>query len=356
MSFEFEPNSGLTNGFHPAQPDAGLKPFGAAGFANPNWGFLSNSLPPGLGPEFLMNDSGALSPVSHAHGSGGGRQPGGTSTTATPAPTLVGSSSGLRIDLVWDSSVAKAPSGFETAIIGAAQHVASLYSNRMIVSVDVGYGEVGGSALGAGALGESESYGYLLNYGTVTSALGSQGYTFSAGNEPTTGQFFATSAETKALGLVNPLSTSPDGFVGFTSSYPLYYGTSGTPSSSQYDLYAIAEHELTEVMGRIGIENTYSFNGKATYTPLDLFNYSRSGALSLSPSGGYFSTSNGAANLGAYNNARNGGDIADWSSLVPKDAFDAFTSPGVAGAMSANDVLEVAALGYKLSAMGVAAA
>ncbi|HTR11954.1 MAG TPA: NF038122 family metalloprotease [Roseiarcus sp.] len=352
MSFEIEPNSALANALHPSPTGFGANPFGAAGFAHPLGGLSqSDSLGPGLGREYLMSDSGALSPVSHAHGHGSA--PGKTTKVpaTTPAPTMVGSASGLQFDLIWDPSVASAPTGFQTAIIGAAQQVASLYSNRMVVSVDVGYGEIGGSALGAGALGESESYGYLLSYGTVTSALHSQGYSFSASNEPTTSQFFTTSAETKALGLINPLSTSPDGFVGFTKSYPLYYGTSGTPPSNQYDLYAIAEHELTEVMGRIGMENTYQFNGKATYTPLDLFNYSQPGVLSLSPNGGYFSTDNGATNRGMYNNAaHNGGDIADWSSLVANDAFDAFTSPGVAGAMTSNDALEVAALGYKLSA------
>ncbi|HZZ60654.1 MAG TPA: hypothetical protein VFE63_05700 [Roseiarcus sp.] len=46
--------------------------------------------------------------------------------------------------------------------------------------------------------------------------------------------------------------------------------------------------------------------------------------------------------LGAYNDAAaNGGDIADWASSVANNSFDAFTSPGVAGALASNDVLEV---------------
>lgn len=351
MSFEIEPNAGLTNAFHPGQPEFGPNPstiWFSSPFAGLSW---SSSLGHGLGPEYLMNDNGLLSPVSQARGAGAGAGLASRGSATAPAATMVGNANGLEFDLVWDSSVAKAPSGFETAIIGAAQHIASLFSNRMIVSVDVGYGEIDGSALGAGALGESESYGYLLNYGTVTSALGAQGYAFAASNEPTSGQFFTTSAETKAFGLINPLSTSPDGFVGFSKSYPMYCGTSGTPSASQFDLYGIAEHELTEVMGRIGVENTYKFNGKATYTPFDLFNYSQPGVLSLSAKGGYFSTDNGVTNRGAFNNAAaNGGDIADWSSIVANDAFDAFTSPGSVPAMTSNDALAVAALGYKLSA------
>jgi hypothetical protein len=324
-------------------------PFGGFSLFNP-------SSHPGLGSEYLMSDSGALSPASAAstHGSGATHGTGGGG--ATPAPSLVGSSTGLQFDLIWDPSVASAPSGFMQAVKSAAQYLASLFSTREVVNIDVGYGEIAGSPLGAGALGESESYGYLANYAAVTSALRGDGYNFSASNEPTSSQFFITSAETKAMGYVNPTSTSLDGYVGFSSSYPMSYATSGTPASNQFDLFSIAEHELTEVMGRIGVEGA-SMNGAATYTPLDPFHYSAPGVLSRSGNGGYFSINNGVTNLGAYNNANaNGGDIADWASSVANDSFDAFTAPGTAGALTSNDVLEVAALGYKLSALGSAVA
>ncbi len=158
----------------------------------------------------------------------------------------------------------------------AAKHIASFFSTREVIDVDVGYGEIAGSPLGSGALGESESYGYLSNYATVTNALRGDGYSFGASNEPTSSQFFITSAETKAFGYVNPTSSSLDGYVGFSSAYPMYYGTSGTPSSNQFDLYSIAEHELTEVMGRIGVEGA-RMNGAATYTPLDYRRHRRLG-------------------------------------------------------------------------------
>ena len=234
----------------------------------------------------------------------------------------------------------------------AASSIASLFSTKEVVNIDVGYGEIAGSPLSTGALGESESYGYLSHYSTVTNALRADGYGFTASNEPTSGQFFTTSAEDKAFGYVNPTSTSLDGYVGFSSAYPMYYGTSGAPAANQYDLYSIAEHEITEVMGRLGVEGA-SMNGAATYTPFDLFHYSMPGVLALSGSGGYFSTNNGITNLGAFNNAAaNGGDIGDWSSSVANNAFNAFTAPGTVGALTSNDVLAVAALGYQLSALG----
>ena len=317
---------------------------------------FSHSAKLGLGTEYLMSDSGALSPASAASTHGSALAHAAGSSAPAPAPSLVGSASGLRFDLIWDPSVAQAPSGFVQAVKSAAQRLASLFSTKEMVNIDVGYGEIAGSPLGSAALGESESYGYLADYAAVTDALRDDGYGFVASNEPTASQFFITSAETKAFGYVNPTSAALDGYVGFSSVYPMYDGTSGTVPSNRYDLYSIAEHEITEVLGRIGVEGA-SMNGAATYTPLDLFNYTRPGALELSGNGGYFSTNDGFTNRGAYNNAAaNGGDVADWASIVANNSFDAFAAPGTAGALTSNDVLEAAALGYKLSRLGLTVA
>jgi hypothetical protein len=66
-----------------------------------------------------------------------------------------------------------------------------------------------------------------------------------------------SSAQAKDYGLINPTARATDGFVG---------------------LEAVAWHEISEVMGRIGMEGQH-FNGKATYTPLDLFNFVSKGVL-----------------------------------------------------------------------------
>ena len=133
-------------------------------------------------------------------------------------------------------------------------------------------------------------------------------------------------------------------------------------SSLQFDLQSVALHEISEVLGRIGMEGA-SVNNNATYTLLDLFNFTSPSHLALSPSSGYFSTDNGAHNLGIFNNsASNGGDIADWASYqsptqahtqgLPAgsnvaDAFAAFGYPGYNGDISTSDLTVMAALGYK---------
>ena len=353
-----------------------------------------------IGPEYLMNDAGNVSlahgpapqghqnsvapePTVHGNsnsGSSGTSNPANHSkTSSVPTSTLVGSATGLQIDLVWDSSVAKAPSGFQQAVIDAAQSYTTLYATKEVINVDVGWGEIAGSSLSPSALGESESYGYLTNYSTVTNALSHDGFSFSATNEPTHSQFFVTSAEAKAFGLVNPTS-GLDGYIGLSTlsgtgySWNLAASATGANTgtgSSQFDLQSVALHEISEVMGRIGMEGS-TVNGQHTDTPLDLFNYKSAGVLELSGNGGYFSTNDGTTHLGTYNNASAyGGDIADWASATSPtqsqtqglptgvritDAYDAFLFPDYNGDLSQSDILELTALGYKQTPTGLAEA
>jgi hypothetical protein len=324
-------------------------------------------------PEYIINDSGELSPAYAA----ASRSAGSTSNTTAaagspPAPTLVGSASGLQFDLVWDPSIANAPRGFVQAIVDAAKTYSKLFSNKEVITIDVGYGEIAGTPMAPYALGESESFGYLTDYTTVTTALTREGFGFSATNEPTTGQFFITSADAKTLGLVDPAS-GLDGYMGFSnlSGTGFSWNISGKGPSvgtgaNQFDLQAVAAHEISEVMGRLGLEGTATVGGQPVYTPLDLFNYQSQGVLELSANGGYFSVNNGRTNLGNYNNAAvNGGDIADWASSTSptqagtlglsagsQDAYDAFTFPGQNAQVSLSDIVEDAALGYQLTPIG----
>lgn len=331
-------------------------------------------------PEYLMNDAGNVSLAYGATSPSATTNSGTHSTNSSaPAPTLVGSPNGLQIDLIWDSSVAKAPAGFEQAIIDAAEYYTTLFANKAVINIDVGYGEIAGTSLAPDALGESESYGYLVNYKEITNVLTRDGDTFSATNEPTDSRFFVPSAEAKALGF-HAHSSAVDGYIGFSTLGGTGYSwnTAGNPNGSnsgtgpnQFDLQSVALHEISEVMGRIGMEGEI-VNGKPTDTPLDLFNYQSPGVLESSPNGSYFSVNDGATNLGTYNNASvNGGDIADWASSTSTtqsntlglptginvyDAYDAFTFPDYNGDVSQSDILELAALGYKLTPTGEVAA
>ena len=93
--------------------------------------------------------------------------------TGSPTSTLVGSSTGLEINLIWDASVQNSATwkSVEAAVVSAAQLYTSMFSNHVVLNIDIGLGEIDGTAMAKGALGESESEGYISSYNTVTTAL-----------------------------------------------------------------------------------------------------------------------------------------------------------------------------------------
>jgi hypothetical protein len=160
-------------------------------------------------------------------------------------------------------------------------------------------------------------------------------------------------AEAKALGVIPggaPSSTSLDGYIGITSAYPLEYNQ--TASSGTYDATGIAEHEISEIMGRIGSEG--QLIGSGIYTPLDLFRYSGVNVRDLAPGPGYFSIDGGATNLGTYNNPLAGGDASDWTPSLIGDSYG-FGYSGHTAVVSPTDILENAVLGYHLTQAGATA-
>jgi hypothetical protein len=342
-----------------------------------------------LGQELTYNsdDNTLVRFHSAAFGQSSHHGGGGTGST-TPSPvTEQAANSNLEFNLIWDSSVANAPSGFMTAVENAALYYSSLFttSSHEVINIHVGWGEVNGQSLPFGAIGASESNGYLTNYSTVTSGLiASSGgvitsNSFQASNEPTGAQFFISSAEAKGFGLINPTSTAVDGYIGFGTGLSWNFTSSATTGqgsgtgTSQYDFQGVAQHEISEVMGRIEMEGHTTYNGLATYTPLDLFNFDGNAHLvvsggdnSTSQVSSYFSIDSGLTPHGYFNDGYKGGDIADWASYSSytqsqtgvssgyQDAFDAFAYPSVNTDLSYSDQLVIETLG--VSSTGVAIA
>ena len=325
-----------------------------AGFG-PDLGHISSQ--PGLGQEYLLTGSDHLVEVTNSFGGPGGS--GGAAGGASPASTLVGNAHGLEIDLIWDSSVTSAANwkAIESSVIFAAEIFTSLFTNHDVLNIAVGFGEVAGSALQAGALGESASLGYLVpNDGTVDAALGAADAQLvhaglmspnavSALDGVAGASFFITSADAKALGLVDP-AAGLDGFIGLSNTAPISFGHLFA-GRSQYDAIGIAAHELSEVMGRVGLEGASLGPFNDVYTPLDEFRYTAPGLPDLVPSAGYFSLNDGRTELLPFNDPNNGGDAADWATArsTRDNAFDAFSPPGPAF-VTPVDILTMVALGY----------
>jgi hypothetical protein len=308
-----------------------------------------------------LHDAGNLTAVG-----GSATIPAGPSGPGNPlAPTLVGRAGGLQFNLIWDPSVAYAPSDFEKGVIAAARHYTRLYSNDEVLNIAVGYGEINGQSMSSDALGESESYGYETSYNTVASALradaSSSPYQASADasltpfNPTGRGQFFVTSAEAKTLGLASGFSTTIDGYIGLSSAYPMDY-EANVPGNhigaQQYDAVGTAAHEISEVMGRVG--SVGYVMGRGVYAPLDLFRYSTNGGRDVAASTGYFSVDNGATNLGVYNDPRIGADAGDWAEGVIGDSYGE-GYPGLRSPVSHTDIIENAVLGYDMTPRALSA-
>ena len=285
---------------------------------------------------------------SSATSTGGGGRSDGTTSTAS-----AGSASPFVINVNWDASVGSAPAGFTAGVMKAVQFLESQFSNPVSITIDVGYGEVLGSALGNGVLGESATYLDSVSYSTLVNALKSHATTPAdqgavatlPTSNPTNGTFWVSTAEEKALDL--PSGSSPDGFVGFSSSYPFTYDDSNGVASGTFDFNSVVLHELTEVMGRM-LRDGGSIGGSwNSYFPLDLYHYLSGGVRDFSFSTpGYLSTNGGKTDSGDLNTV-SGGDAGDWASSMGNDAFDAFVNSSVVNSFSADDLTAMSLLGWE---------
>jgi hypothetical protein len=273
----------------------------------------------------------------------------------------------MDINVTFDSSAITAPAGFETDVEAVAKFYDSQFSNPITINIDVGWGEIDGQALSADDLGESESnytttpYSYAqIKDALDNSALTSQAQAAVAtlpGPDPTGGGAFGmTTAEAKALGLMGA-SSAIDGYAGFTSEagtfdFAIDSNTStAVVPASEYDFFAVAAHEFSEIMGRqmnFGINYGEGPGDGSGYYPLDLFDYSAPGVRSFNQSASdrYFSVDGGNTNLDNFN-TQSSGDLFDWANSAGNDAYDAFANPGVVNQVTATDFELMNIIGYQ---------
>jgi hypothetical protein len=275
------------------------------------------------------------------------------------------SGTGITFDVTFDSSVASAPTGFIAAVSAAFQFYANLFTNPITVYYNVGYGEVAGSALGSGDLGESlsgrepESYTALVAAldANATSSVQKEADASLPAADPTGGlQLQMTSVEAQTLGFTNfvaKTAADPDGQIGFsslTSADPFNYSLDQVPVSGEYDFIGAVEHEISEVLGRSSL-----LDHSGQYEPMDLFRYAAADMRQLSPTGdpSYFSIDNGATHLDAWNNftTGNNGDLGDWAGTTPytPNSYNDNSNPGVVNPITPTDIVLMNALGYDVN-------
>ena len=159
--------------------------------------------------------------------------------------------------------------------------------------------------------------------------------------------WWVSTAQAKALGIPN--NANNDGTTTFGAGFN--YTFSGPVGTGTYDFKGLAAHEISEVLGRLGIGGGTLDTTTNSYTLIDLFSYSGAGARVLGNGGGLgqqgsFSIDNGTTLLKQYNDQfSNHLDLRDWAGGT-NDSFNQFSNSGVTNPVSVVDLREMDVIGY----------
>jgi hypothetical protein len=269
------------------------------------------------------------------------------------AVTGISAHANIVFDITYTAAV-QADSHFasiQSAVNFVSAEYSALYSDNITLNFTINEGAVG---LGTSLFSNNYfrgSYSTLRN-ALIADAKTSDDATATAlanlpvaapyapgGSLDNSNDWFATSAEAKALGLITN-QTLFDGTYTFDNTQTYTYDPNNRGSGG-FDFIGVTEHEFSELMGRT--QQSSSFG----YDILDTMRFTAPGVRNVDLSGVSgvdFSFDNGNTNLAGYN--AGAGDKQDLDGAVPTDPFNASTSDNQAHSLNAVDISMLDVIGY----------
>ncbi len=284
----------------------------------------------------------------------------------------------MFINPTFDNSIVSDPNAaaIEGTINSAIASYEAAFTNP--ITVNIYFQEM------TSGLGESNFYAYDAPYSTfhaglvannanpaAIAALNANGGAGTTNPVNGTQYITAKSANLRAVGINQPGQCQLTAGSGVPyacggSTGPAYDGVIGlntsltTVSGGTYSLFAVAEHEIDEILG-LGSALINTTQGSGAYnttisgspSPEDLFRWSAAtgGTRTLSTicgaaTGAYFSYGPSTGAIAQFNNACNGADFGDWASGSTPKVQDAYATPGATPVLGPSELAALSAIGY----------
>jgi PEP-CTERM motif-containing protein len=248
----------------------------------------------------------------------------------------------------------------QAAWIAAANMYSSNFSDNIHINITAD------AVAGTGVFGQSSTFLNSFPYATLragvvadaktaddATAIGAGGSVTVADPATATPHTWWTStAEAKALGLIAD-NLNNDGTTTFGAGNPFSF--TEPPAAGTFDFRGVALHEISEVMGRLGLSGGTIGANPNSYSLIDDFAYTGPGTKNLGSGVGVnFSIDNGTTLLKVWNNSvQDGLDTRDWAPPGAgqngdgsPDAFNQFSSSGVVNGLTNVDLRLMDVIGY----------